>query len=112
MAYTKRLQYETLRSIDSATFTGSYQALGTPLSNPASIVKLINNSGVVVTISVDGTNDHDVVPGSSFFLYDITSNTPSNGDDAIFISKGTQYYVKGSASTGSVYLVVQYIVQV
>lgn len=112
MAYTKILKYETLRSIDSATFTGSYQAVGTPLAHSASIVKMINNSDELVTISVDGINDVDVLPANSFWLYDITSNTPTHGDDAIFIQEGTQYLVKGSAGTGLVYLVVLYIVQV
>ena len=112
MAYTKRLLYEPLRSIDSSTFSGSYQALGIPLAHSVSIVKLVNNSTVLVTISTDGINDMDIAPASSFFLYDITTNTPSQGDDAIFVQQGTQYLVKGSAGAGFVYLVVQYIVQV
>jgi len=112
MAYTKQLLYETLRSIDSATFTGSYQALGTPLVHPASIVKLVNNSTVLVTVSIDGVNDYDVAPSNSFWLYDATANTPSQGDDAIFAPQGRQYFVSGSAGTGLVYLVVQYILQV
>lgn len=111
MSYGRRLVYEPLRSRDSATFTGSYQTLGTPLGNPASIVKLVNDSNVLVTISVDGVSDHDVAPGGSFWLYDATSNSAMESG-SIFAEKGRQYYVKGSASTGSVYLVVQYIIQV
>ncbi len=111
MAYTQQLLYEVRRSIDSATFTGSYQALGIPLAHPGAIVKVCNNSTVLVDISVDGTNDHDVAPANSFWLYDAVSNLP-HGTDAIFIPKGRQYYVKGSAGVGLVYLVVQYIVQV
>lgn len=110
MSWTKQLNYETLRSIDSATFTGSYQALGTPLANPASIIKLINNSSVIVTVSTNGTNDHDVVPGGSFFLYDATSDSPQESG-SIFFKQGTQFYVKGSASTGLVYLVALYVRQ-
>lgn len=110
MSYTRKLRYETLRSRDSATFTGSYQTLGTPLANPASIVKLVNNSAVLVTISVDGVNDHDIAPASSFWLYDVTSDSPPESG-SIFTAKGTQYYIKGAASTGSVYLVVQYVQQ-
>jgi hypothetical protein len=112
MAYSKQLLYETIRSIDSATFTGSYQAIGTPLVHPCSLIKLVNNSAVLVTVSVDGVHTVDVAPSNSFFLYDVTSNTPANGDDAIFIPQGTQYYVSGTASTGLVYLVAQYIMQV
>ena len=110
MAYTRKLVYETLRSRDSATFTGSYQTLGSALSHPASIVKLVNNSTVLVTVSIDGVNDYDIAPANSFWLYDVTSDSaPESG--SIFVSKGTQYYIKGSAGTGSVYLVVQYIQQ-
>jgi hypothetical protein len=112
MAYTKQLLYEPIRSIDSATFTGAFQAIGGPLLHPASIVKLVNTSASIITVSIDGTTTVDVAPGASFFLYDITSNSPIRGDDAIFVPQGRQYYVSGAVSTGLVYLVVQYIVQV
>jgi hypothetical protein len=111
MAYTRKLLYEVRRSIDAATFTGSYQNLGSALANNASIVKLVNNSTVLVDISVDGVNDHDVAPANSFWLYDETANSPPESG-SIYIQKGTQYRVKGSAGTGLVYLVVQYIQQV
>lgn len=107
--YTGRVTWETLRSIDSATFTGSYQKLSTPLVNPSYICKLVNNSGALVTISIDGVNDIDIAPANSFWLYDeskagIVSSLPA-------LPAGTQFFVKGSASTGSVYLVSQYIIQ-
>lgn len=106
MAYTTRIAWETLRSIDSATFTGSYQAVGTPLAHPSYILKLVNNSTVLVTISIDGVTDIDVAPSGSFWLYDEDEGNPSHES----IPAGTQIYVKGSAGTGSVYLVTQYIV--
>jgi hypothetical protein len=112
MAYTKQILYDKIRSIDSATFTGSYQAVGTALTFPASIIKLVNNSGVAVTVSTDGVNDNDVAPANSFFLYDLTANTPTHGDDAVFLPVNTQFYVKGASSTGLVYLVVMYVKQV
>lgn len=110
MSYTIRIEWEQLRSIDSATFTGSFQAIGTPLDHPAYILKLVNNSNRLVTISKDGVTSIDVAPANSFWLYDegkvgVTSQIPT-------VSKGTQIYVSGLAGgTGSVYLVVQYIVQ-
>lgn len=108
MAFTQRIAWETLRSIDSATFTGSYQNLGTPLQHPGYIVKLVNNSTVLVTISIDGTNDVDVAPASSFWLYDESKAGLESAAPAL--PAGTQIMVKGSAGTGSVYLVSQYIV--
>lgn len=106
MSFGVRVKYETLRSIDSATFTGSYQNLGTALSNPAIIVKLVNNSDQLVTLSTDGTNDHDIFPTGSFTLYDYSAN--KQNAPYLAAAKGTQYRVKGSAGTGLVYLVVQY----
>ena len=100
--FTKRIGWENLRSIDSATFTGSFQAVGTPLLYPSYICKLVNNSDVLVTISIDGTNAIDVAPAGSFWLYDETKTSEA-------LPGGTQFYVSGSAGTGLVYLVSQYI---
>ena|SRR6185436_14603758 len=103
---SKQLTYDTMRSRDSATFTGSYQTLGSVFTHPASIVKIVNNSNVLVTISIDGVNDHDILPANSFFLYDETANSPHT--ENVYMRSGTQFYAKGSAGIGLVYLVVQY----
>jgi hypothetical protein len=109
MAYTNRIAWETLRSIDSATLTGSYQALGTPLAHPSYICKLVNNSTVLITISIDGINDVDVAPANSYWLYDEGKVGLSGAYPAL--PQGTSVFVKGSAGTGSIYLVSQYIIQ-
>ncbi len=109
MSYTQRLAWETLRSIDSATLTGSYQALGTPLAHPGYIVKLVNNSTVLVTISIDGIDDVDVAPANSYWLYDEGKVGLSSASPAL--PQGTQIIVKGSAGSGNIYLVSQYIIQ-
>jgi hypothetical protein len=109
MAFTQRIAWETIRSIDSATFTGSKQALGTPLANPSYICKLVNNSSVLVTISIDGINDVDVAPANSFWLYDEGKVGQNGGMPAL--PAGTQFYVTGAAGTGLVYLVTQYLVK-
>lgn len=106
--FTQRIAWETLRSIDSATLTGSNQNLGTPLLHPSYICKLVNNSNVLVTISIDGINDVDVAPANSFWLYDESKVGISGGFPAL--PEGTQIQVKGSAGIGLIYLVSQYIV--
>jgi hypothetical protein len=108
MAYSNRIAWEGLRTIDSATFTGLFQPVGGPLLFPSYICKLVNNSTVLVTISVDGTNAVDVAPANSFWLYD----EGKVGRDGAFpaLSKGTRIFVSGAAGTGSVYVVSQYIV--
>ncbi len=109
MGNTTRIAWETLRSIDSATFTGSYQNLGSPLAHPSYICKLVNNSTVLVTISIDGINDMDIAPAGSFWLYDESKAGLNSAFPALPL--GTQIMVKGSAGTGSVYLVSQYLIQ-
>lgn len=108
-AYTTKLAWETLRSIDSATFTGSYQMLGTALAHPSYICKLVNNSTKLVTISIDGATDIDVAPANSFWLYDESKNLSGVGP-FVTLPQGTQFFVKGSAGVGLVYLVTQYII--
>ena len=99
---THRIQYNTRISIDSATFTGSFQSIGI-LSDDAILVKIVNNSGVDIDVSIDGTNSVDFVPANSFVLYDIQTN---HGFERKFaFPKNTNFFVKGTASTGSVYLV-------
>jgi hypothetical protein len=110
MAYSNRLAWETLRSVDSATLAGSYVNLGTPLVHPSYILKLVNNSNVTITISIDGINDMDVAPANSFWLYD----EGKVGRDGAFpaMPEGTQVMIKGAAGVGSVYLVSQYIINI
>lgn len=109
-ANSVRILPEPLRSIDSATFTGSYQALGTPLAHSACLVKFVNNSTVSVTVSWDGSADHDFLPRDSFALYDITTNAGQSS--GLYISKNTQFFVKGAAGVGSFYMIVLYPVGV
>ena len=110
MGFAVRVLPETLRTINSATFTGSYQALGTALSHNVLLVKITNNSTVGITVSWDGVNDHDFVPAGSFVLYDITANKPQQSP-GLFIGKGTVFYVKAAAGVGTVYITTLYGVE-
>ena len=93
--------FNALRHIDSSTFTGSYQQMGT-FSLPIRILKITNNSTVDVTVSVDGVADVDFIPAGGFFLYDFGTNKGA-GAPALD-HPPSAVYVKGSAGTGSVYL--------
>jgi len=108
MTFTGRLTWEPLRSIDSATVSGTYQAVGTPLAHPSYICKMVNNSTKDVTISIDGTTDVDFCPAGSFWLYDEGKVGLSGSLPAL--PAGTRFFVKGTAGTGAIYLVTQYII--
>jgi hypothetical protein len=97
----------TMTSIDSSTLTGAgYQAINGPggLPQPCTMLKIVNNSTVLVTISWDGTTNHDVAPLGSIVIYDFQSNSQPSGDLSA-AKKGTIIYVNGSAGTGLIYLV-------
>ena len=108
MSYITKIAFEPLRSFNSATLNGTFQALGTPFAHEAYIIKMTNNSTALVTIALDGVTAVDVCPGNSFWLYDLdTSGSPS--PEALPV--GTQVYINGTAGTGNIYLTLQYIQQ-
>lgn len=102
---TQRCEYIARQSRNSSTFNNSYQTLGSAISSPAVICKIVNDSTIDIDVSTDGSTDHDFVPANGFVLYDLRTN---HGVDQNFMfPKGTQFYIKGSAAgTGSVYLIV------
>ena len=107
-----RLLPETIRERTAISFTGSYQTIGTPISNASRILKFVNNSNVDVMISWDGTNDHDMLPANSAFILDVAANRQAGSSvGQLYIADATQFYVSGAAgggNTGSVYLITMY----
>lgn len=101
------LKWDTLRSLSSASVSGTYAVVGTAFSFAPRLVKIVNDSTQAVTVSTDGTNDHDYVPAGGFTLYDIGTNRGNPAPEAC-ISKGTQISVKGTAGTGTIYVVNLY----
>jgi hypothetical protein len=65
-------------------------------------------------ISLNGIDDHDVVPENGFFLYDYASNKASSAG-LLEQPQGDRIYVKaesGLPSTGNVYVTIVYASQV
>ena len=107
MSYSTQIDWEELRVFDAASLTGGYDAIGTPTENPAYKVKVVNNSNVDVIISKDGVTDIDVCPSYGFFLYEEGTVGLSGSKPAI--PARTQFYLNGTAGSGNIYLVIQYI---
>lgn len=103
---TRKAEYLTRVSRDASTFDNSFQTLGTGLTSPAVLIKIINNSDTDIDISLNaGTDPHDFVPAGSFVLYDLRANH-GRIDDFVFPT-GTQFHIRGAAAgTGDVYLIV------
>lgn len=98
-----------LSSIDSATFTGSYQAINSSgISNACFALAIINNSNVDITMSLDGVTDHDFIPDNSTRAISSQQDAIPNNNVALF-KKGQVIYVKGAAGIGSVYVAGYYV---
>ena len=105
--YKSRVLPGVLLTKTSASMLGTYAAAGT-LLHPARIVKFTNNTTQDITISWDGTNDHEYIPAGSFLLLDFTSNAVSGAP--LSVNNGTVFYAKGTAGTGSLYISYYYAV--
>jgi len=103
MNLSQQIFPETLRTLAAGSISSSYAGVGTPLKYPGRIYYLVNQTDVLLTFSWDGINDHFVVPAGSYILIDVTSNKTTNGG-SFAIEELTRTYVKGSPTTGSVYL--------
>jgi hypothetical protein len=108
-SFSTRIAWEQIRSINSNTFTGSFQVVGGPLLFPSFDLKFVNNSAVPVTVSMDGANTFDVLPATSSMLY--VNHSGQEGYQTS-VPQGTQFFVSGTASTGLFYIVSRYIVQI
>lgn len=99
-----RAQAIALTSIDSATFTGSYQVINpNGVEHALFTLRINNDSNRDVTVSYDGTTDHEYILAGDFMQIDTQTNSQPNNQTCLF-AKGTTVYVKAAAGTGNVYL--------
>lgn len=98
-----------LTTFDASTLTSDYQSLnGDGFSSPIRLLKMINNSNVDFFISYDGLTDQDILPAGSAFVLDLQSNHETNsayGMGTYSGRKGQIVYGKGTAGTGTLYIV-------
>jgi hypothetical protein len=96
---------ETLRSLAFGSISGSYAAVGTPLAYPCRILIITNKTNTDMLFSVDGTNNHYIIPTGTAQLIDVNSNRDGNKNGFVF-AKGTQFYVKqvSAPASGAVYI--------
>lgn len=109
-----RVRYEPLRSIDFASVSATYAGVGLPFSNPVRILKVTNLTNENILVSLNGIDDHDIVPANGFFLYDYASNK-ANAAGLLEQPLGDRIYVKEEDSTpsvGNIYVTVVYASQV
>ena len=102
-----RIVPEVLRTLAFGSISGTYAGLGTPFVNSDRILDITNATDGLLTFSIDGVSDYFVVGPNSYKIIDFTANATSVGG-AASMAAGTRIYVKGTPTTGSVYLTVWY----
>lgn len=96
MAFGTRAQFDAVRELAFGSISGTYAALGTPLTDHARIVRFVNSTDKEMYISLNGSTNNIRLAASSFFLIDFSTNRIQ--DDGLFVSVGTQFWVKQVSS--------------
>ena len=104
MASKNTVKAITLTSISSGSVTGSYAAINSGgLTQPCFLIRIMNASDKDITISYDGTHDHEYILANSTLQVESQTNSQPNNNIAKFASN-LVVYVKGTAGTGTIYL--------
>lgn len=93
-----------LKEFDTSTLTGSFQNLGTALSNAARYFQIFNTSTVDVYITNDNSTNIIRVPASSNLPIPSYPQHNSKDEGAFVLKKGTQLRIKqvSAAAAGAV----------
>ena len=95
-----------LKEFDSANLTGSYQNLGTALSNPCYYAYIINDSNVDVYISTDASTDEIRVPAGLGLPLTYLSRHNSLIQASVIFAKGAQLSIKQVTAAGTGFITV------
>ena len=110
MANKSTVKAIPLTTIASSTLTGTYQAINAlGLGFPCFVLRLNSTSTTAVTVSYDGTTDHEFLLNGA--TLQIMTQTNSNVSTNAMFSASTKVYVKGTAGTGNIYLSGYYLPQ-
>ncbi len=105
-SFVSAVVYETFNTAALAAGYAPVNANG--FDFPIFMLRLVNASGQVVSVSYDGVNDHDVLTANSSLVYAFQTNNAPNGHVAM-IRKGTVIYVAGVAGAGTFYVIGYYL---
>jgi len=104
-SFSVRLLAEPLRSLAFGSIGAAYMGVGTAFDHPIRMIYMQNLTDVNLIFSLDGINDHFVLPDGGYMILDITAN--KTREQGWYIAEGQRLYAKeevASASSGNVYL--------
>lgn len=91
-----RAHFDSLRTLAAAGISGTYAAVGTPLTTQVRAFCITNNTQGDLIFSLDNTNANGnmFVAAGSYKLYDVQANMNPQFDDKYVLAIGEQFYVK------------------
>ena len=105
---SKKVYFDTLRSLAFGGISGTYAAVGTATTVNPRIMCITNDTNAGMIFSDDNTNSTGkfYLPAGSFKLFDFTTNEVQGKDDSFVMAKGVTMYVKQASApaSGSVYI--------
>jgi len=107
MAFGTKAQFDAVRELAFGGISGTYAVVGSPLTDHARIVRIVNSTNAEIYISINGVTNHIRMAVGSFVLFDFSTNRIQ--DDGLFLSVGVQFWAKqvtGAATSGSVWVEV------
>ena len=97
-----------VKEFDTATLTGSFQSLGSPLSEAARFVQIYNTSSVSVYIGRNGSTIARLPAQSSLFLPSYPRHNTLN-EGAFVFAANTQLQAKQVTAAGAGAIIVNII---
>jgi hypothetical protein len=107
MAFGTRAKFDAVRELAFGDISGTYAAIGGPLTDHARIIRFVNSTNAEVYITTNTAENKLRFAVSSFVLFDFSTNKIR--DDGLFVHVGTQFYAKqvsGAPTSGAVWIEV------
>lgn len=92
MSIAIRAHFEPLRELVFGGISGTYAGVGTAFSHPIRVIYIQNLTDVSMVFSLDGINDHFMLPMGGYVIFDVSSNKTVH--QGFFFAEGTRVYVK------------------
>jgi hypothetical protein len=103
------IKVDTLASFNSTGLTGSLKIVNAAgFAGPVAILRIINDCNKAITISYDGSTNHDYLAAGATLHLNIQNNAAPNNYVAM-LKKGSSVYVSGAAGTGYIYIAAYYL---
>lgn len=109
MAFGTKVQFDAVREVAFGSVGASFSAVGTALTDHARLIRFVNSLDNEIYVSYDGVNNNFRMAPNSYILFDFSTNKIR--DDGLFVSVGTQFYVKrvsAAPTKGSMWIEVVY----